>query len=282
MSGPIAAVPVSELTSGVQLFRCVPYSCTMLARSCVVRQAQADSDFPPVSLLLCKGCTLGAEVKARAGGDVEVDPHAAARASRKHIAGLPQKPNARRAPALAPLPAASLPPPAPPPAPPPPTERTREETMPRPADLNGKEIAGVKVLRQLESAEKGTLWRVRFSCGHEEDLLGSILTAYARNGNTRHCKHCRAAGKDMPRARAKRAEGGSPSEAPAAARKAAARAKHPPPHTIIPSQASSVAHEFPLRRDFTARLELPSDLSKSDVARLARWLEVIAFDDGAE
>ena len=190
MSGSISAVPVSELTSGVQLFRCIPYSCTMLARACVTRQAQADSDFPPVSLLLCKGCELGAQVAARVT-DVVVDPHAAARASRKHIKGLPQNPGRRALPVLAPVPIESLPvqPVRVAPA------QTNEGNMPKTLDLTGKEMAGVKVLSQLGSGEKGTVWRVRFPCKHEEDVIGSVLTSYEKNGYTRHCKECRGEAK---------------------------------------------------------------------------------------
>jgi hypothetical protein len=271
----ITAVPVSDITAGTDLFRCVPYSCTMLARACVTRQAQAGSDFPPVSLLLCKGCELGREVKARAG-HVDIDPHAADRASRKRVIGLPQR---RALPVLDQLPAASLPPqPAPVLAAPSAVQQSKrtEEKMPDVTNWKGKSVGGVTVLERAPSTGGGAVWHVEHkACGHEEDVPGVSLAYCEKNGSKRRCRQCRGTDKAEPKARAPK------STEPVKAAKASpapklARPSAPPPLTI----GLALKHSFPLRRDFNVELELPSDLSKHDVQRLARWLEVLAFDEG--
>ena len=66
MSATLATVEASEITTGAQLFRCIPYNCTLLARACVERQAKADLGLEAITLLKCKGCELGAVVRQRA------------------------------------------------------------------------------------------------------------------------------------------------------------------------------------------------------------------------
>jgi hypothetical protein len=279
VSATITPVEAAAITSGSQLFRCVPYNCALLARSCVTRQAQADSAFPPAHLLLCKGCELGSEVKRRAV-DVEVDPHAAARASRKHIPGLPAR--AARSPLL-PIIGLELAPSQPVPAAPPPvlnttkpplafttTKPTKEKRMPVRMDLTGKDIAGVHVLRESEnkSGYGGTAWLVRFPCNHEAVVPGTALTAHEKSGGTRRCADCRGA---KPRASA---------EQPRALRAKAPKSAAP----FVPTQterAESKSYEFPLRRDFGVTVTLPVDLTRADVQRLIRWVETLAFDDAS-
>lgn len=287
MSATLAPVEASAITTGNQLFRCVPYNCALLARSCVTRQAQADSAFPPAHLLLCKDCELGREVKRRAL-DVEVDPHAAARASRKHMPGVPLRaPRASRvslpiiglkfeAPVPAELPlaftttrptAASATTPA-----------NERGPMPRHIELEiGKEIAGVRILAQLPSQGEGTLARVGFPCGHEDTVLAFVLNACWKNGKVRHCKVCRAARK-IPATDAK------PSPATRAKAPKSAPRKGPQERPALPAPAlsgptESKSYEFPLRRGFGVTVTLPIDLTTTDVHRFTRWLETLVFDD---
>lgn len=87
-------IPLERLTRGHEIFKCEPLNCTMFARRCVERQAQADSDYPPAALTICKACSLGRQVKERVGGDVQLAPGAATR----HMMHRPkgQRPKALR------------------------------------------------------------------------------------------------------------------------------------------------------------------------------------------
>lgn len=282
MTATLSLVPVEQLTTGAQLFRCVPYNCGMLARSCVTRQAQADSAFPPAHLMLCKGCELGREVKRRAA-DVDVDPHAGARASRKHMPGVPLRaPRSARSSlpiiglelAAVPSPAPAVPPPAFTTKPPQLATKNEEPMSRRPIDIEGvmvgKEIAGVIVLAGLPSQGAGQLCRVRFpQCGHEDNVLAFSLNSNAKTGRNRRCKICQAV-----------KSGAVPAPTPEA--QSAPRtgsAERPAPSPALTSSATPKTYEFPLRRDFVASLVLPENLTAADVYRLTRLLDALVFED---
>lgn len=64
--------PVSEITSGADLFFCEPYNCKLLARACVERQARFAAGVDKTGLRMCGGCALGKQVQERSG--VVIDP----------------------------------------------------------------------------------------------------------------------------------------------------------------------------------------------------------------
>ena len=44
-------------------------------------------------------------------------------------------------------------------------------------------------------------------------------------------------------------------------------------------EAEPKTYEFPLRRDFSARVTLPENLTEYDVQRLTRWLDTLVFEE---
>jgi hypothetical protein len=223
-------VPVAQLTRPHDIFRCIPYSCAMMARRCVERQATADSDFPPAALLQCKGCSLGAQVKERVGSQVVIDPHAAARASRKRVPGTPPRKSAPRAPSpeFAPKPTHAerrselalqqalgqhiVKRPAPavvhaPPEPPLEHDAKLRAAFKEPArkgpprvDMVGRALAGVRVLREGDKTHAGVCWVVEhIACGHTEQVPGQTLRTSEKAGSKRRCQECRDVAADAER-----------------------------------------------------------------------------------
>ena len=253
MSHILTAAPASELTSGNQLFKCAPYNCTMLARACLERQAKAALGLEAITLLKCRGCELGAQVRGRVTDvtftERELLRGARASGHQRNAGALGEKLKGARTKQTADAPMEKLSPRRALPivglefvAPPTPVElppafataprisapmaaektKPKEETEePMPAksvELKGKEIAGVKVLHQLPQVKggKGSLWMVQFPCKHEEPVLGAVLTSYERNGSTRGCKICRASNEReaATASRAKAPRAKEPSRAP--------------------------------------------------------------------
>lgn len=64
--------PVAAITSGADLFFCEPYSCKLLARACVERQARFAAGIDKTGLRLCGKCEEGIQVKQLSG--VVIDP----------------------------------------------------------------------------------------------------------------------------------------------------------------------------------------------------------------
>jgi hypothetical protein len=145
--------------------------------------------------------------------------------------------------------------------------------MPKKMELEGKDIAGVRVLTEVDNdtGAAGTLWLVRFPCKHEAKILGGRLGDYGRKGLEMRCKECPAAADKTahaPRAKApKSAPRKGPEERPA------------PPAPALSGPTESKSYEFPLRRGFGVTVTLPVDLTTTDVHRFMRWLETLVFDD---
>lgn len=66
-------VPVEQITAGVDLFFCPPYSCKLLARSCVERQARFANGESRDALRSCGDCETGREVALRSQVVIDVE-----------------------------------------------------------------------------------------------------------------------------------------------------------------------------------------------------------------
>lgn len=66
-------VPVEQITAGVDLFFCPPYSCKLLARSCVERQARFANGESRDALRSCGDCETGREVARRSQVVIDVE-----------------------------------------------------------------------------------------------------------------------------------------------------------------------------------------------------------------
>lgn len=300
-------VPIAQLAKAQQVFRCVPYSCAMAARRCVERQAQADSKFPPPALVLCKGCESGALVKQRIGDQVQIDPNAAHLATQ--AARRPSPPaGSRRAPADdrlksqldtqlvknpdavllgqlggakgGPARAAALSP----------DERSASAKKaadarwsdPRRIDMAGRELAGVRVLREGETTHAGICWVVEhLACGHVEEVAGQVLRLAQKNGSRRGCQECRDLAADAAAPKPERPEETDPAVARLPLKTPPEPVEPEPPaaQRAPPRSTETTTYTFPLRRDFALTVELPADLNKADVSRLARWIETLVFED---
>lgn len=64
---PVSAVSVAEITSGEDLFHCIPYNCKLMAKKCIERQERLAAGFDKDSSAWCKDCVQGADVKERVG-----------------------------------------------------------------------------------------------------------------------------------------------------------------------------------------------------------------------
>jgi hypothetical protein len=73
VNAPLSAIEVGEITSGSDAFECVPYSCKMLARSCVERRTQVRAGINLIAFRRCRGCELGAQVEANSGVVIALD-----------------------------------------------------------------------------------------------------------------------------------------------------------------------------------------------------------------
>ena len=55
----------------------------------------------------------------------------------------------------------------------------------------------------------------------------------------------------------------------------------PPTPTPVPDASQELTYPFPLRPGVVVTLSLPTDLTSGESARLARFLDALAIDDGA-